>query len=237
MAKPSGRAESDRATNRFSFGSNRHFATERIGKVDPMRSQAIRGYSIIEVMIAIALLAVASSGIVALHKVSTFGHIRAKNLLQASQIGRLWVERLRTDAASWNYPSPVYPGVAPNINQTAWLQNVVGNPNAWFRPVEVAGRGSAAFDALGNNVPESQLVNATFCTHLRLAWMYPNSLLRADVRIFWLREAGAGPIAGQTFCSAASDPNVFLPTFSTISPLNRFHAIYFSTSILQNAAR
>ena len=190
-----------------------------------------RGYTVIEVMIAIALLGIASSGIIALQKVTAIGNLRAKSLSTADQIARTWIERLHGDATAWNYPSPSAPGVVSNINQTVWLANANTNANAWFRPAENP-RGTAAFDVLGNDIPDANAANAAYCANVRLAWLYPNTLIRADVRVFWLREGGAGPVGGTPFCS----PNAPIGVFDVPGnlPVARFHAVYLSASIAQN---
>lgn len=191
-----------------------------------------RGYSAIEVMVAISLLAIASTGIFALQKVTITGNGRAKNLATASQIARTWIERLRSDAASWNYPAASHPNVVCSgavtpgcISGTTWLRNV-STPNLWFKPATVVGRGGAAFDALGNDVTDSGAPVA-FCTHARLNWLYPDDLVRAEIRVFWLKEGGEGPLGG-TLCAEAA-PNT-LGTAASL-PLARYHFAYFTTSV------
>jgi prepilin-type N-terminal cleavage/methylation domain-containing protein len=201
------------------------------------RMRQKRAYTIIEVMVAIALLAVAASGIVALQKVTLVSSARGKNLAIAAQLGRTWVERLRGDAVVWNFPSPAHPGVPSDLAQTRWLQRISTAPNTWFRPDFVDGRGSAGFDPLGNDVSDAAISDATFCTHLRLAWLYPGTVMRADVRVFWLREGGPGPSSGDPICGPTVSPEIFDPAYaSAFSPIARFHTSYFSTSIMQNTA-
>lgn len=195
-----------------------------------------RGYTLIEVMIAISLLTIISSGVVALQKMATIGNMRAKELAIGTQLARTWIERLRTDAASWNYPSPSSPNQS-DIAQTSWLNQVETQPNTWFMPPAV-GLKSAGFDALGNDVPPANMAQrATFCTHLRLAWMYPGEVIRADVRVFWRREGGKGTFDNAPVC-AAGQAQSYINRFSQIAdaPLSSYHLVYLSSSILKNTA-
>jgi len=204
----------------------------------PSRGNA-RGYSAIEVMVAMSLLAVASTGIFALQKVTITGNSRAKNLSVASQIGRTWLERLRADGASWNYPAPAHTNVVCTsaakegcISGTTWLRNI-STPNVWFKPADVVGRGGAAFDAQGRDVTESAGAAATaYCSHVRLNWMYPNELLRAEVRVFWLKDGGEGLVGGK-LCEEAT-PNT-LGSAANL-PLGRYHFAYFTSSVSVTAA-
>jgi prepilin-type N-terminal cleavage/methylation domain-containing protein len=205
--------------------------------VSRSRRVGSRGYSAIEVMIAMSLLAIASTGIFALQKVTFTGNSSAKNMAVANQIARTWVERLRTDSASWNYPSAAHTEVvctgastAGCVGGTTWLK-AVSTPNVWFKPVAVPTRGGAAFDALGNDTSDSGSAPA-FCTHLRLSWLYPNQLLRAEVRVFWLKDGGEGPVGG-TLCDEATPASLGA---STNSPLSRYHFAYFATSVAVNPA-
>jgi hypothetical protein len=197
----------------------------------------------IEVMVGLSLLVVMSSGIVALQKITTFGNMRARQLAIASRIGSTWLQRLRNDGSRWNYPSPSHPGTSNNLGETKWLSTVDSSPNVWFRPAEDATLGmSPGFDALGNDVPVADAAKAVYCTHVRLNWMYPPptgnvpapELIRADVRVFWLRESGPGPIGNLPVCSpdlAAADVDLL----SNLA-MTRYHFVYFSSSIPKNIA-
>lgn len=192
-----------------------------------------RGYTVIEVMIALTLLAVGTSGVIAMQKVTAIANRDAKSLVIANQVARTWIERLRADATQWNHPSPLDPN--DDLADTRWLKAVNG---VWFRPADDLA-GSPAADALGNDVRDTDLDNAIFCTNVRLTWMYgpaptapPPYLIRAEVRTYWLRDGGGGTVeAGKTIC----DPGIDL---AKVAPsLERYHFVYLTSALTQNMAR
>jgi prepilin-type N-terminal cleavage/methylation domain-containing protein len=192
-----------------------------------------RGYTVIEVMIALTLLAVGTSGIVAMEKVTAISNRDAKSLVTATQVARTWMERLRADATQWNHPSAFDP--TSDLNDTRWLKAVNG---IWFRPTDDLA-GSPTADALGNDVRDTDLANGIYCTNVRLTWLYgpppgapPPYLMRAEVRVYWLRDGGGGSVeAGKTIC----DPGIDL---SKVGPaVDRYHFVYLASALTQNMAR
>ena len=197
------------------------------------RRTAHRGYTVIEVMIAMTLLAIGTSGVIAMQKVTAIANRDAKSLVIATQVARTWMERLRGDAAQWNHPSPI--SQDSDLADTRWLKAVTG---VWFRPTDDLA-GSPAADALGNDVRDTDLANAIFCTNVRLTWLYgpppsapPPYLIRAEVRVYWLRDGGGGSVeAGKTICDAGIDLGKIAPA------LERYHFVYLASALAQNMAR
>jgi hypothetical protein len=64
-----------------------------------------------------------------------------------------------------------------------------------------------------------------FCTHLRLTQLLPK-LIRAEVRVYWLRRQGGGVVgsAGTAFCGEA--PSAVTPE------RERYHFVYMTTGIM-----
>src|SRR6185369_16025167 len=100
-------------------------------RIEARAMRRSRGYTVIEVMIALTLLAIGTMGVIAMQKVTAIANRDAKNLVVANQVARTWLERLRTDAVQWNHPSAV--NVASDLGDTRWLNNVDGK---WFRPTD-----------------------------------------------------------------------------------------------------
>ncbi len=193
-----------------------------------------RGYTIIEVMIALTLLAIGTTGIIAMQKVTTVTNRDAKNLTVANQIARTWMERLRTDAVQWNNPS----GSNGNsdLAETTWLKQIESNAGNWFRPADDV-KGSPTADVFGNDVRDVDADSGSFCTNVRLNWLYgpaqagvaPPLLLRAEVRVYWLRDGGPGGIDSKAVC----DPT--MNQLNAVSPaVDRYHFVYVTSAIPQN---
>lgn len=198
-----------------------------------------RGYTIVELMMAIAVFAIGVSGVIAMQKVTLASNRHAKNLAVANHIAQAWMERLAADASQWNYPGPRDPSHASDLGETSWLTEV-NSEDDWFMPDYIAAQDfGPAFTALG--APLNTSVNAAaapaFCTHIRLSWLnrdnqgaVGNGLIRAEVRVFWLREGNGGGFDANAFCSAATDA-VELGKHPEL-----YHFVYQASAIRQEPA-
>jgi len=200
-----------------------------------------RGYTAVELMMAISIFGIGVAGIISMEKVTSVSNQHAKNLAIATHIAESWLDMLATDAVAWNHPSPGNP--VPDLNtDTVWLKNVVTNANAssWFLPAYNAGFAfGPGFDALGNPVnTTTSLAGVQFCTHLRLSWLYPppltsdagNGLIRAEVRVFWLRDGQASPVSNLNPC----DPTMPIANISAATASSSFHFVQKITAIREN---
>lgn len=174
-----------------------------------MREQ--RGYTAVELMMAIGIFGIGVTGIISMQKVTAVSNQHAKNLSIATQIAASWLDMLATDATTWTAPSRS--GGTGLVSGTTWLNSVTANANAatsWILPAySVPLSFGPAFDALGNPVnPATNPGSVAFCSHLRLSWLYQpnptdgNGLIRAEVRVFWLRD---GQGFAQNMCAAGQE--------------------------------
>lgn len=190
------------------------------------------GYTVMEVMMALAVLSVGATGVIAMQKTTLLGNVRARNLGTANSIAAAWVERLRTDATQWTDS-----GGLPNVGNTRWLNRVgtdfpaiSGGEGVWFRPDPDTAYGVfPGADVFGLDT-ENELDTA-FCTHLRLLQLTPN-MIRAEVRVFWLRNQGGGTFGGRELCSA--DAGYVLDLSNNPEARRRYHFVYLATGILRN---
>lgn len=170
-----------------------------------------RGYTAVELMMAISVFGIGVAGIISMEKVTSVANQHAKNLAIATHIAESWLDMLATDAVQWNHPRTADATNFSDLTDTVWLQQVSAGADAaanWFVPAYTTGAGlnfGPAFDALGAPVnPTGGTV--AFCSHLRLSWLYQptkdgNGLIRAEVRVFWLRD---GQQFAQNMCTPGS---------------------------------
>lgn len=189
-----------------------------------------RGYTIVELMMSLTVLAIGASGVIAMQKVTLSTNRHAKNLSIATRVAQAWADQLTADAALWT------PGLAPR-DATTWLDEADPDDiTEWFIPEYSSTRDfGPEFDALGNPVdPADSAGIAHFCTHLRFAFMHSettpavgNGAIRAQVRIFWRRDDGtADPPGGASPC--AIDDAEF------IDGQDQLHVVYLTTAVRES---
>lgn len=160
------------------------------------RGATRRAYTLIEVMMAMAILAMGATGVMAMQKVTLAGNQRARALATATMIAQTWAERLRADAVVWNNPNG-----ADDLNETRWLINATQKPYpAWIVPQDNANPAtvSAAADSQGHDIlptdPGSPI--QAFCTELRFFPLTTEggipSYIRAEIRVFWAKGSSHG---------------------------------------------
>ncbi|WP_437870498.1 prepilin-type N-terminal cleavage/methylation domain-containing protein [Sorangium sp. So ce302] len=190
------------------------------------RRAASRGYTLIEVMAALGVLAIGATGVLALQKATLISNTNARNLAIANSVAMTWAERLRVDALQWNDPMRV-----PDINSdTDWLALSTTAPFTKVTPTEITALGSPSADVLGADIYAGDTSASAFCTHVRFReftdpvsgtriW---DSLLRAEIRVVW--ERNGDPIN----CG-------ILPLDVDAAP-GRFGAVYLTTGVLRNTS-
>lgn len=193
-----------------------------------VRRGASAAYTVVEVMMSMAVLAVGVIGIIATEKVTLASNVHAKNLAIATHVAQAWLGMLEAEAALWDNSG--------SFSRTTWLEQGSGVA-AWFRPsYNTALAFGPAFDALGNPVAaQNQATNAHFCVDLRLAPLTSDNsgggLIRAEVRVIWLRnDNGLGDSSVTNACGV-------LPASVMNAPQNRlFHYVFMSSAVRQVGA-
>lgn len=168
------------------------------------RARRRGGYTLIEVMMALGVLAAGSVAIMAMLQASTRGNMEAREMTTGNQIAQRWVERLRRDSLRWTRGAT---GADPTLlANTEYLEDVTppGGAAAWVIPDVPAGSTElASFDYYGNDSTSSMY----YCTNVRLEWIYPGQAMRADVRVWWRRRGPSATGGNQLAnCASGADP-------------------------------
>lgn len=191
------------------------------------RSRENAGYTMIEVMAALGILAVGAAGVIALQKATYLSQVHARNLVIANAIATTWAERVRTDALQWNYDDN-HPS---DVNETDWLSAASAQLNQRMTPAEIQQMGSPIADALGRDAYSTDQPIPAFCTQLR-AHRYTDAqtntvrwegLIRVEIRVIWDRSGN--PV------DCPADPAVV-----DANP-DRYGAVYLTTAVRRNDIR
>jgi prepilin-type N-terminal cleavage/methylation domain-containing protein len=224
--------------------NHRHERPLRARASRTRRARSTRGYTVIEVLMAMTVLTIGGAGVITMQKTSVASNAEARKADVANSIARMWVERLRQDAMGWTTPNAA--NSTTNFGNTKYLNGNVGsNPSqpAWFVPTTTLSAGdgtatmSAGFDILGRDQPAGSVANASFCVNIALTWLDVTGLppggdmIRADVRVIW--PVGIGVVPPTDYCVAATkiDPNLTGAATSLV-----YHELYLTTNLVENTA-
>ena len=155
-------------------------------KASKVRSQRERGYTMIEVMMAMGVLTVGALALIALQTATIRANMQARQHGIALFFAERWMERLRQDATYWVDSS------STGLSLTKYLKAVPSTPeeSLWFQPEDQATYNlRSAVDFQGFDVapvpPSTETRRPAYCANIRLQWVVPQQAMRADVRVWW----------------------------------------------------
>lgn len=188
-----------------------------------------QGFTVVELMMSLAILTVGISGIIAMQRVTAYSNLHSKSVATATQIANAWQDQLLVDGSVWTTATGLAPVAA--LNSTTWLINA-NTTSGWLRPAYSPGRlFGAGFDALGNPVTEANIAQAQFCVHLLLVPVVAltgansqNATLRVTVRVVWPR-AQTSQIETASFCAPSTD------VATIAAATDRYHSLYHTFAI------
>ncbi|MGK0358895.1 MAG: prepilin-type N-terminal cleavage/methylation domain-containing protein [Bradymonadia bacterium] len=173
----------------------------------PQRGRRARGFTIIEVLVAVVITAIGFAAIFSLQIGSMQGNIEAREMAAATNLAERFVAELRSDAYMWTTGLRPKADITPRLARTASVWHSFTET-----PVDQNGRANISEDpAFG-----SPLARQRFCVHYWLGERDPrmDGILRVQVRVIW-------PVASldrsrlNTVCSEqqaddfAPDPSVY----------------------------
>lgn len=143
------------------------------------RRKHLAGFSLIEVMTAVVVMIVCSTGIAMMVNATTRANEDGWETTVATQFAATWMERVKRDAMRWtNLGNPV---------GTAYLDDITGE---WFRP-EATAEESYAADAFGRDTTNA--AQTRFCVNLQNQAVHTlggvTNAIRVNVRVYWDRSA------------------------------------------------
>ena len=202
-----------------------------------------RGYTAMEVLMAITLFAIGGAGVISMQRATIQGGEDARRFDMATNIGNEWLSRLQRDATFWTQPNSASPNTS-DLLTTRWLSQVGPCADKFCNPpmptATPDGR-SPAFDNFGRDLP-SGTTGAFYCVQYRLTWIQapgavppaPQSLtalMRTEVRVFWNRLEKA-PLGD---CSAP--PPETIPACNPALPNTCYHVIYAASAVRETPLR
>ncbi|MDI7266899.1 MAG: prepilin-type N-terminal cleavage/methylation domain-containing protein [Myxococcota bacterium] len=205
------------------------------------RSAAQAGFTVVELLMAVVVLATAAAGIFAFERAIVQSNSRSNDLTAATAIADFWMERARTEATLWRH-SPVAelgdalqtPLLAP-LAQPAFLL-VAGNATGWLDipNLDPAIPGSPRLNRhlepwTAASPPTTDV--GEFCSQYRLTTLAPGptALVRIEVRVLWYK-VGATRSADWAVCPSAG---MFAPTGNP--DLETVHTLQVASTLWSNA--
>jgi len=192
------------------------------------RRASARGYTVVEVLLSMTVLAIGASAVMSMQKAAMQANLDARKIDMANSIARMWVERIRRDAMQWTLPSPA--NAAGNNFANAQLLQYATTTGGWQLPTAYANQTppvSPGFDILGRDIANASGTTVpppVFCVHVQETYMFTdttntgNNLIRADVRVVWVRGINPGatnPCAQSVATAALPSPQLYQSLYMT----------------------
>jgi prepilin-type N-terminal cleavage/methylation domain-containing protein len=235
---------------------NRHAQTTRVNREKARRARA--GYTLIEVMISIAISAIGISGIVFMQNATVHSNQDAWETQTASLFARTWIERIKRDALLWTAAGMPVVGTMfadrdtalPNSGSYFVPSGATIDVGAWAVPIPIAGSAESAganyhgvdVGALDRAAPGAPAVvtarDIYYCANTKFITVHtinnqPNAI-RATVRVWWMRKSTLNSTdytVGMPAVRTGGGCEAFMPNSGQLQDpgVGRFRVVYLST--------
>ncbi len=220
-----------------------------------LRSARRAGFTMIEVMMGLAILAVGAAAVIALLKFTLLGTLDGRHVANASLVTSSYIERMRTASIAWNDPDNLdvaeMDGIAPDMPAPGFGTAAVaaratpGVPGPW---IYFGGTADTARATLDGTQAAAGGANAAYCTHIRITWTSrptPNNavtprvpagdIFRVELRTLWARSGrsiGADcDAAPATFTTLLASPTNTAAIASATRRRSEYGVVYMTTFI------
>lgn len=221
------------------------------------------GFTMVEVMMGLAVLAVGAAAVIALLKFTVLGTLDSRHLANASLVAGSHIDRIQTAALEWNtfdnqdlvdmngLGAPDSP--APNLGtfvDTVASGLAEGTPSAWAHFGAANAASSPTLGAMSTIDGDDTAVaaNAAYCTHFRVTWVsapdkpaagtQAGDNFRVEVRTFWARSGRAiGADCAEVpanFDALFNNPNTVVAIAGANRTRAEYGVIYLTTLVRRN---
>jgi len=157
-----------------------------------------RGFSVIELLVVVAVTSVGFVALLELQVASIRGLTYPANLTAAVNLGEHFLATLHLEAVEWT-GNGAQQWNGPQLRYLSTLNPALAadSPDGWQVAYGIEGGSDLFTDQAGSDATyDAGLVrelaprdNPRFCVHYRLAWATGSErLMRAEVRVMWLRD-------------------------------------------------
>lgn len=159
------------------------------------RPHAQAGFTLVEAMISMVILAVGVLGVASMQTAATGATRNAQDFTHAQGIGEKLMELLRVDALRWTSATTLT-GSTKLLGSALPATQTAGQQGSWTTipdNVIISSLGGLKVDR--NFAPDTGTavdwaIGFRYCVYYRTAWVSPPSQLRVDVRVAWPRDSG-----------------------------------------------
>jgi prepilin-type N-terminal cleavage/methylation domain-containing protein len=180
------------------------------------RNTRQKGFSLVELMMVLVIttigfLAMINMQVGTLHAVND-----TRAMMEAVNLAEHFIESLKSEAIAWNAPAQstlLQGGMQSNFPHLRYVGPATTNGGSgWLEAYRGSGT-DRRVSSLGNNedgwddgivLEMKTSLNRRYCVHYRMTWLVPDYLIRADVRVLWLKDEASININNYQSCGVGT---------------------------------